>query len=327
MYKVSKLFIFLSLLIIGVSCSTSFQRFLPQNPPCEINYPNDIQAMQIGAPPLLISNNNYVTKKMVGSQYFKIAIWPCIDTYGTSDNLKNSLADMFYTVLFDTKRFSLLDRGEIQKIREIKIRIDTSNTRKSNDSKVVDVVLADKEKAEGESNKIISDLSDVVDGFMLIYITSDDKSKGSVVIDYRIVRPTKNTKEPIVMYAGSRYIGYKYEKISSSLDFNRNDITAVASEIKEKFPNPEQENLKITNKRGDIITVNAGKKDNITAGLRGYVVKIDKDLYNNRSISYRALFEVIEVFPDNFNARLLENSDEDKYIIPTIQIGEPVKMK
>lgn len=320
-----KLMTGLFLLVFAVSCNKNFQRYVSENPPPEINFPKDIMVTPIGTPPLLITSNDMITKKMVGSQYFKIAILPCIDKYGTSDNLKNSLADMFYTVLFETKRFSLLDRGEIQKIQEIKIKIDT--TRKGGDSKVVDEVLKDKQKSEEQSQEIIDALRPLVDGFMLIYITSDDKSTGKVGIDYRIVSTSKTTNEPIVLFAGSKYITYKYDKYSSSLEFNRTDIAEVGKEIKEKFPNPDQENLKITNKRGDIITVNAGKKDNVITGLFGYVIKVDKDLYNNSTISYRALFEVIEVFPDNFNARLIKMTKEDEIIIPTIQIGEPIKMK
>jgi len=296
---------------------------LTDAPPPEIVFNDDVKLYLVGHPPLKISENKFKTKNKISSQYFRIAILPCIDMTGKSENLKNSLADIFYTALFESKRFSMLDRGEIKKMEEITMQDIVKSTSKKDsinlnvDNRIIDEMTSSKQSYDIAMVELLNRLQCMSDGILQIYITSDKKSVdgtvGKVGIDYRIVSTfcTKGNletekKDPVVLFAGSKEISYSFDKATSSLTFNREDINDIAVLIKNKFPNPDLQNdLKVINKRGNIITVNAGKNDNIIEGMRGHIIRIDRDLSNNALVSYRAEFQVIQVFADTFNAELL----------------------
>jgi len=328
-YFIGAFFIYI---IISISaCSKKFVPFIPTNPPPPLYFPKDVNVTLINIPPLLIIDNENISKSSIGSQYFKIAIPPCVDMTGKAEYLKNSLSDIFYTALFETKRFSLMDRMEIKKIIEVDLTGLINDTAKIN-KQIIDKNLQIYDESSTKAESIIKILKNISDGILQIYITSDEKKPksdtGKVWIDYRIVRTSGSDNEPIVLFAGSKEISYNYNATTSSLSFNRKHINEIANEIKEKFPNPDiQENLRITNKRGNVITVNAGKNDNIITGMLGFVVSVNQDLYGNNIVSYRAEFQVTEVFSDTFNAILIEKDEEDKAIIPTIRVDEQIKMK
>jgi hypothetical protein len=336
--------IILFVVLIGFySCKTHYEIFLSDVPPPEIAFSSNVELFIVGPPPLKISENNFKTKSKISSQYFRIAVLPCIDMTGNSDNLKNSLADIFYTALFETKRFSLLDRGEIKKMEEITIldivkSSSVKDTLNSNyDARIIDQMTLSKQTYDKAMIELLDRLQCMSDGILQIYITSDKKSTDGTIskvgIDYRIVgtycqRNQNEKKDPKVLFAGSKDISYSFDKNTSSLTFNREDINDVAELIRNKFPNPDlQEELKVINKRGTIISVNAGKNHNIIEGMRGYVIRIDQNLDQNALISYRAEFQVIQVFADTFNAELLIVDEEDNTIVKSIDINEPVRMK
>lgn len=324
------LYIFIACSLI-TSCSHKLTHYVPVDAPPVIFIPENQELALVSPPPLMILDNQNVVLENIGTQYFRIAVLPCIDMTGKSVHLKNSLADIFYTALFETKRFDLMDRGEVMRI------VDVNWTDLDIDSTIVSSTLIETkkelyDKSLKTNEQIIKHLQSNTDGILQIYITSNKKAARGKMdeagIDYRIVSTGKRSGEHIVLFAGSKNISYKYNKKLNSLDLDREDINEIAKEIKEEFPNPDlQTDLKIINKVGNKITVNAGKEDNIIAGMLGYVIMLDTDLIGNQTISYRALFEVTEVFSDYFNAELISNSEGDRIIIKTIKKGELVKMK
>jgi hypothetical protein len=327
-----KYFIYLAgVIVISLamfSCKPLMVKYAPQNIPPTVVFPQKVGLSLILPPPLYIQENKFKTISRPISQYFEIAIPPCVDMTGKADNLRSSLADQFYTALFETKRFTLLDRNEMQAIQN---RVDDNKTVSKNKKDSTETIQYNNLNQKLEENKNYKAVLDILkkqtDGLMLIYITSDSKSMtgsiGTVGIDYRIV-----TSDDKVIYAGSKELKYKYTQNTNALEFIREDINNVANTIKEKFPNPDfQDNLKVINKRGNIITVNAGKDQNISIGMVGYVIKIDTDPFGNKLISYRAKFAVREVFPGTFNAQLISDMAEDEEILGTININEPIKMK
>ncbi len=327
----------LTLLIF--SCSKKGALFLTLNPPPPSIVHSSLPLKIVGPPLIQMKKNEYPTKLQISSQYFKIAIPAAVDMTGKSDELKNSLSDLFYTQLFETKRFSLMDRMEIKKLEEFKLNELQYNKKDTGqDSKeVTQKKLQYIDESAAKSDLIIDRLKTLTDGIMQIYITSNEKSSdnksGKIGIDYRIVSTGGGSlnSDPVVLFAGSKNIDYKFDKSNSSISFNRTDINEICKMIKQKFPNPdEQIDIKIINKRGNTITINAGKNQNIISGMLGFVVKNEKSAEGNGITSYRAVFLVNEVFPESFNAILLvdqENPEEDNFIIPTIKVGEPIRMK
>jgi hypothetical protein len=318
-----KLLSIILILILTNSCY-DIQPYLPSDPlPSTTFFPAPVDVELINSPPLYIPTNQARTMTRPVSQYFEIAIPPCVDMTGKSDYLINSLADMFYTSLFEVKRFTLMDRMELTRLQSS-----------------VDKKYQDSLQLQGEQNKqilkqiendkyqsVLNILQSNTDGVMLIYITSDKKSTGGkngiVYIDFRIVN-----KKNEVLYAGSKDIHYNHDRNTNSLDFDRTDISSVAKNIAKNFPNPHyQEGLAIIDRRDDIITVNVGKNQNISKGMIGYVVKATKNSYGDQLISYRAEFIVSEVFENTFKAFLVPRNKEEELIIKTINIGEPIKMK
>ncbi len=348
--KESKLLVLVILLLILWSgCSKKLHRYITENPPAPLLFPDDIDLSLVGPPPLLISENKLLTKSKISSQYFKIAIPPCVDMTNTSENLKNSLADIFYTALFETKRFNLMDRLEIKKIEEIDLEeiktFELSKLTHKQDSLAIESIKSEEiaenitehqlelhRQSEIKKQIIIERLKARTDGILQLYITSNNKSldgrEGSVGIDYRIVS-TKYEYE-IVLFAGSQDIRYRYNEITGSLTFTRSDINEVANTIKNKFPNPTfDRSFVVIDKKDMTITINAGKEDNIIEGMVGFVVKAEQ-ISGIERISYRAEFVITEVFNESCNALLLINlqtQEEDSIIVRTISLNEPIKMK
>jgi len=309
-----------------------FTRFIPENFPAPIFFPVSIDLTQTGTPPFVIADNEDLCKSSISSQYFRLAIPSCVDMTNNADYIKKSLADIFYTAFFETNRFNLIDRNEIEKTEDAganEIRKDTSQANQHMIGKVLQIneLGSLQKRKDSEYTKSRSD------AVLEIKITSDAKNvkndAGKIVIDYRVVRYYRTiSTEPVVLIAGTKEISYTFNKSAESLSFSRQDVNDITLEIKNKFPNPEiRDDLKIISKRGTIITVNAGKNDNIISGMLGFVIKVNKDVNENKSICYRAEFQVTEVFQDSFNAILYGIEPEDKLIISTIKAGEFVKMK
>ncbi len=319
-----------------------YNRFLPERNLPMMHFPKDIVCNYIFVPPTFMSNNVLITLPGVESQYFRIAILPALDMTNRAETYKNSITDMFYTALFDTKRFSLMDRMEVTRVQnELSKKIqeklvnrmtaegvsDTSKVKQKELELFSEMLQRDDQSSE-QYKGIADMLQNNSDGVMLIFITNDLKGTdgfgGKVGIDYRII----SNRYKDVLYAGSRDVGYKYDKKTETLLFERSDMARVADEIKVKFPNPDLLNdIKVISRRGNRITINLGKNANITAGMEGFVVKVESDLSGNKLIRYRAEFIVRDVFPDTATAELVGDDNLRKEINESIEIGEPVKMK
>ena len=186
---------------------------------------------------------------------------------------------------------------------------------------------------EGAINqsKMLEALKNYSDGVLLTYITayqvSPEGNKGKMDIDFRIVS-TASPENPMTLFAGNANLNFSLQ--SGSVVLDRKDVSRIAQDIRNRFPNPDlSQNWKIISVRDRMITVNAGKKDNVSQGMLGFVVKIEQD-NGIRRIAYRAKFVVMEVFQDSFNAELVvdeETAERDEYILRTISREEPIMMK
>ena len=161
------------------------------------------------------------------------------------------------------------------------------------------------------------------DGILLIYITSIRDISGTrekgISLDYRLVSTRVDEATGVssqVLFAGSGEVNAVLGE-NGNVQIERNGVDKIADYIRDRFPNPDNTNYKIIAKRDNMITVNAGKKNNITTGMTGYVINAEKTSEGTQRISFRALFEVREVFNDSFNALLLNDVEEDNIIIPT----------
>lgn len=319
-----------------------YKPFIPERNLPLIHFPKDVACNYLFLPPVFMAKNVLLTLPGVESQYFRVAILPALDMTNRAESYKNSITDMFYTALFETKRFSLMDRMEVTRVQnELTKKIqeklvdrigsgqanDTSKVKQKEIELFSQMLLKDDQSSE-QYKGIADKLQSNSDGVMLIYITNDLKSidgfGGQVGIDYRII----SNRYKDVLYAGSRNVGYQYDKKTETLLFNRNDVATVAGEIKVKFPNPDLlSDVKVIARRGNRITINLGKNANVTAGMEGYVIKVETDLTGNKLIRYRAEFVVRDVFPETATAELVGGDALRSAINETIEIGEPVKMK
>jgi len=333
----------------------TLQAYLPDFAMPLMSFPKEIRCSYVSEPPIYIPSSIRQTLEGVASQYFRLAILPALDMTNRAESYRNSITDMFYTSIFETRRFSLMDRMEVTRVQDklsqslqeklidrMGTQPTTADTAKATEtnsgvvSKKEEMDLLNKlfqknDASQQEYKTIASQLRNNAEGVLLLYITNDLKSVdgygGKVGIDYRIISTQTND----VLFAGHKDIGYNFDRKTETLLFNRDDVNAVADEIKMKFPNPDlQENLKIVARRGNRIIVNAGKNQNITAGLEGFVLKLDGDLSGSQVIRYRAEFIVKDVFSDTFSAELIADKEPKQLrseINATIETGEPVKMK
>jgi hypothetical protein len=319
-----------------------YNRFLPERNLPMIHFPKDVVCNYIFVPPVFMSKNVLLTLSGVKSQYFRIAILPALDMTNRAESYKNSITDMFYTALFDTKRFSLMDRMEVTRVQnelskkvqeKLVDRIGSSQLSDTSKVKQKEIELfsqmLEKDDESSEQYKgIAENLQNNSDGVMLIYITNDlkgvDGYGGKIGIDYRII----SNRYKDVLYAGSRNVGYQYDRKTETLLFERSDVAKVAEEIKIKFPNPDLlSDVKVIARRDKRITINIGKNANVTAGMEGFVIKVESDLSGNKLIRYRSEFVVRDVFAETCTAELVGGDNLRNAINETIDIGEPIKMK
>ncbi len=367
MKRINTLYVLPLALLSLASCKSKQMRYLPESPPLLFIPPDEVNVAYQSAPPIMMSQNVILTKSITGSQYFKIAIPHSVDQTGRANELRKVLSDILSTELFETKRFNLMDRGELSKVEDMSAEqlVKTNRTIKkyamaqpkpedttqvqapgkpelteeitegNNDSKNTAEELRVKYSLyqEGAINqsKMLEALKNYSDGVLLTYITayqvSPEENKGKMDIDFRIVS-TASPENPMTLFAGNANLNFSLQTGSVVLD--RKDVSRIAQDIRNRFPNPDlSQNWKIISVRDRMITVNAGKKDNVSQGMLGFVVKIEQD-NGIRRIAYRAKFVVMEVFQDSFNAELVvdeETAERDEYILRTISRDEPIMMK
>jgi len=203
-----------------------------------------------GYPPLLRPKGKRKTIRP-GSQYFKLAIPNAVDMSGRAQDLQQSLADMFYTELFATGRFNLLDRGELVNLdpewlstslkksiidlteqQNPEVKKERNNAGTSADASTMFEstfkYLDRKEDIKYELLKVLSG----ADGILLVYITSRvgaDKG-GHFYVDYRIISKPSPRSQEIVIFAASKQIKYQ-SSTTQEVAYSREDIRDIAKNI------------------------------------------------------------------------------------------------
>lgn len=326
--------------ILHFSCAKKYTPFITQAPPITPLIIEKVPLSYVGNPPIIVSNNIIVTQS-ISSQLFKIGVPDCIDkTGGLAESYIIPLAEKLNTALSQTKRFELLDKGEILAIEKLSLKKDVFSYQNVNDSGKVDkstglLILKHNEKikSEEEYKDLIMKLKDRCDGVLIVNISSvfninnNGEFNKSMTAECKIMSTSVNNPN-VILWARSLNIRFYADKKTESLKISDEDIQKIAEDIKASFPNPDlQQDLKITAVKDQVITVNAGKNDNINKGMFGYVVKMNED---KKSYQFRVLFEVTEVFPDAFNAILItrDNYRElDALMIKQVVVSDPVRMK
>jgi hypothetical protein len=317
--------IFALLVFFGYSCSKKLIHFFPIEAPPKIVIPSEIDLTLI-SPPLapFLPNNNIVLEK-IESQYFKLFIK--ISEKNTENfNFSNSqISESIIASIIELNRFCVTTDRLISKdnsVTNVEIPNDSiSALSTGNDTLNPPKLNENIFEAVKENN---------AEGILLINLSPNSKvagKKGELFLNY-CVYSTKDSKDPKILAAGVRTIGYTYNDKTATYVIDTNDISLFAAELKNKFPETNiYNNAKIINRNGNIIGINIGNNFKILPGMLGYIVRVNNGLNGVKTLSYRALFEVTEVFPESSNARLLGNSKMDDVIIRTIKVGEPVIMK
>lgn len=284
----------------------------------------------VGYPPLYKPEGKRKTIRP-GSQYFSLAIPNAIDMSGRAQDLQRSLADMLYTKLFATKRFNLLDRGElvdldpqwlVSSLRKSVIgqaeRIENAKSSPKEDEAesvtAFDQTLIYLEKKQDRMIETEEKLK-TADGILLVYITSRvGKSEGGYfMVDYRIVSrriTLGNQGKEIVLFAGSQKVNYK-SSTSQEVEYNRDDINAIAKNIVKIFPHPKSVRAAEVIKRDQkMIVINKGSDSGLIPGMIGYAVYSEdsvrlEETGRPRHYSYLGEFIITEVFDKTSNGILL----------------------
>jgi hypothetical protein len=329
------------LILFTFSCSKKYLPFVSSAPPYIPLLTEKVELSYIGTPPVLVSNNIIVTQS-ISSQLFKIGVPDCIDkTGGLAEAYIIPLAEKLNTALSQTKRFDLLDKGEIQAIEKLSLKKDVFNyqlssdsVRMMQDSNLVSLKHRELMKSEDQYKALIEKLRDRCDGVLMVNISSvyniplsDGVFNKSMTAECKIMSTSVDNPN-VILWAQSLSIRFFVDKRTESLKISDDDIQKIASDIKASFPNPDlQQDLQITSIKDQVITINAGKKNNISRGMLGHVVKMNED---GKSYQFRALFEVTEVFPEAFNAKFKIRplqEELDLLMIKQIEVGAPIRMK
>jgi hypothetical protein len=332
---------FILIVFFASSCAKKYKPFVTQAPPYTPMIVESIPLSYVGPPPIIVSDNIILTQSIT-SQHFKIGVPDCIDkTGGLVELYIIPIAEKLNTALSQTKRFELLDKGEIRAIEKLSLKKDVFNYQLSTDSvkiqqdsNLVNLKYKELRESEEKYKQLILDLTDRCDGVLMVNISSVFNASSNENIYNKImvaeckIMSTSGDNMFAILWAQSFNIRFFAQKSTESLKICEEDIQKIANDIKQYFPNPDLQNgLKITSIRDQIITVNAGKKNNISKGMLGYVVKLNDD---GKSYQFRALFEVTEVFPEAFNAKFKIRKDQEELntlIIKQIVVGDPIRMK
>ena len=327
----------LALLIQG--CAKTYYPYVSDVPPVAPFIPTENKLSYVNVPPAVIPGSVMYTRHF-SSQYFKIGVLPCKDNTGEQRgaDYKASIAEQINTALEDTKRFTLLDRGEFTDIDKVYLKDvirqgnSTDSIRETRDSGVTSILYRRYMESDQNDRILMESLKSKCDGFLATTITSvmpsPENPKMFVVgVECKIVS-TNASDDKTILYAHSHDIRFFTDKASGGIRANRDDVNKIATTIKESFPNPDlQDSLHIIGISEKTIKVNIGKANNIQKGMIGFVVKMSN---STNSYDFRARFLVTEVYQNAFAAVLLVepgHEPEDKVIISQIKVGEPVRME
>ena len=331
-------FVFAILLVISTalfSCKSTNEIFRTESPPPKPLMPYEVGIGKIHMPPIPVAKNRYPTLRTIKSQTFKLAILPAADRTGLVGTIRRTLADKLYTSLFGTQRFILMDNDQLEDFVDVPV---TGEWVFDKDSVKVWRKNPRYVASTPELNEYrLQELRKVCDGILRMDITSvsnnERGSDGKIEIDCKISSSWSH-ENPIVILTASQTVRFQLQEDNSTLHVYSEDIDMLAQQIEEKFPRPDLgRGIKIISKNDNYISINAGQEKNIMVGMSGYVIKISQSEQGFRKPSYRAYFEVTEVFRGACTARLsveksqYNNEEEQKYIINTIRRDEPVMFK
>ncbi len=261
-------------------------------------------------------------------QKFKIAVLTFVDQTGKGVLVVDSIADMLTTELFAGGRFELYDRGDLVqetadagRAMEVVKSPDGGGDKTVTTTTVRTTSTARSQKTAHQKAKV----QNMVDGILLGYITSykihetiaepETKKgkrgktsaaepsgapiKGELHCDFRIVNSWLTEKKigeglsELVVYSGSAKIGFTTDASRSSVTLDREDIRAIAAQIKDKFTDFSSSNIRITAIDGRTITLDVGRQDMVKQGFTGYIVEKNE---RTHVLHYLAEFAVINVF-------------------------------
>ncbi len=291
------------------------------------------------------------------SQKFKVAVLTFVDQTGKGNLVVDPIADMLTTELFAGGRFELYDRGDlVQEVVDSSSATQVVTDGNDNDTVKKTVTTststARQNKTAGQKAKVQT----MVDGILLGYITSfeineppaapeeKDRGKkgkkdkgeapatvsgpvtGSLHCDFRIVNSWLTQQKvgqglsELVVYSGSAKIGFTTDSERTSVLLSREDIQAIAAQIKDKFTDFSKSTIGITAIDGRVITLDVGKQDLVKQGFTGYIVEKDE---HTHVLKYLAEFTIINVFDTACTAYVVS---ADKFL-PNLRIGSQAVIK
>jgi hypothetical protein len=266
------------------------------------------------------------------SQKFKIAVLTFVDQTGKGNLVVDPIADMLTTELFAGGRFELYDRGDlVQETAESASATEVVTDGDEKDSVKTTVIKTTSSARQNKTAQQKAKVQTMVDGILLGYITSyeineppapaeeptrkgkkgkRDKNEevapamhgpitGSLHCDFRIVNSWLSQEKAgqglseLVVYSGSARIGFTTDAERTSVILSREDVRAIATQIKEKFTDFSKSKIEITAIDGRVITLDVGKQDYVKQGFTGYIVEKDS---RTHVLKYLAEFTIINVF-------------------------------
>jgi hypothetical protein len=273
-----------------------------------------------GTPPLLRPHGKR-RSIAVTSQKFTLAVPDCIDATGRAEDLKTPLADMLYTALFATERFSLYDRSRLVNLDPEWLKkwasrggSDGMSPGASAEPQTsVDELIDYFDTYKTSQIENLDAIEKNVDGLLFVYITAIERhdEAGTIDVDYRIVSPDESQT---VLFARDRQITFEASN-QDEVRFNRADVGAIANQIFEVFPNPVKfRDAQIIAVDGDLVTVDEGANRMLVPGMRGYVVSYEDTGYTRhgekaQDREYLAQFQILHVYERTSRARILPAQD------------------
>lgn len=287
------------------------------------------------------------------SQKFKVAVLTFVDQTGKGALVVDPIADMLTTELFAGGRFELYDRGDlVQEVSDSASATEVVTDGDDKDSVKKTVIKTTSSTRQNKTALQKRKVQKMVDGILLGYITSFEineaaapaaatkgkKGKteiapantgpitGSLHCDFRIVNSWLAQEKAgqglseLVVYSGSARIGFTTDAERTSVSLSREDIRAIAAQIKDKFTDFSKSTIGVTAIDGRVITLDVGKQDMVKQGFTGYIVQKDD---RTHVLKYLAEFTIINVFDTACTAYVVS---ADKFL-QNLRIGSQAVIK
>ncbi len=286
------------------------------------------------------------------SQKFKVAVLTFVDQTGKGNLVVDPIADMLTTELFAGGRFELYDRGDlVQEVAESASATEVVTDGEEKDSVKKTVIKTTSATRQNKTAQQKKKVQTMVDGILLGYITSFEinepaasskgkKRKGAVApvntgpitgslhCDFRIVNSwlaqqkvgQGQSLSELVVYSGSAKIGFTTDAERTSVLLSRDDIQAIAAQIKDKFTDFSRSKIGVTAIDGRVITLDVGKRDLVKQGFTGYIVQKDE---RTHVLKYLAEFTIINVFDTACTAYVVS---PDKFL-QNLRLGSQAVIK